>query len=89
MARTQQAMTLTLERATVQRLYADVPVRRSSAGRRERRIPLSPEVLDLLPAQARRVIRAALARGGVEAFLVRDGDEHDLTIVIRNKRRYA
>lgn len=82
MARTQQAMSLVLDRSTAAALYAS-----SSARVRERRIPLSPEVLDLLPGAARRAIRAALSRGGVEAFLLSDDDESTVTVVIRNRRR--
>ena len=84
MARTQQAMSLVLTPTTATRLYA-VPAVKTR--RRSARIPVTPEMVGLFPAKLRAVVRVALAKGGVRAYLV--DSEKGLTIEIRNIHRRA
>lgn len=78
MPRAQQQATLVLQPATAQALYPSV-VERGEQG-----VPLSPEIVEMLPAAARRAIRKALDRGGVEGYLVER--EGALVVVLRNRR---
>ena len=82
MTSAQHALSLVLDRSTVSSLYPPARGARS----RERKIPLSPEILEVLPARVRSVIRKSLGRGGMEAFLL--DSEEGLHLIIRNKRRY-
>lgn len=77
----QHQTSLALNRETVKAFYPEV-VQRTSG--RERKIPLSPEIMEAIPARVRTVIRSSLSRGGMEAFLV--DSESGLTVVIRNRR---
>jgi len=74
-------MSLVLSPSTASRLYA-VPALKKR--RRSARIPVTSEMLDLFPAKLRAVVRATLARGGMQAFLV--DSEAGLTVEIRNRR---
>lgn len=82
MTSAQHSMSLVLDRSTISSLYPE----QGRHGRRERRIPLSPEILELLPTRVRTAIRKSLGRGGMEAFIL--DNEEGLCVVIRNKRRY-
>jgi len=81
MSQTQDIMTLVLDTRTATRLHAAKPVR----ARRQARVPLTREMLDILPAQLRNAVRRVAAKGGVRLYLV----EHPtgVSIEVRNIRR--